>query len=256
MSNFMYFIKNKVFLLLRFIKFSIKKIFYYFGWKLEKIYIQKQSNSTPPNIKEIEILINCSGILHLGAHRGSEAPIYDWLGKKVIWVEANPRIYFDLKINTKKYINQKCFNHLITDRVGLKYEFNISNNDSASSSIFKFGKLSVGKDNLWPEKKPLKYSDKIELTSTTVDYFISNNNINIEEYNHWVVDLQGAELLALNGSVNSIKNCKSILIEVSDGEVYKNSPNYREILQFLDFYNFKPCNTMEGKHCNLLLIKN
>jgi hypothetical protein len=95
----MHFIKNKVFLLLRFIKFSIKKIFYYFGWKLEKIYIQKQSNFTPPNIKEIEILINCSGILHLGAHRGSEAPIYDWLGKKVIWVEANPRIYFDLKIS-------------------------------------------------------------------------------------------------------------------------------------------------------------
>ena len=237
-------------------KFFVKKIFFYYGWKIEKIYIQKEANKTSPDHKELEALSNCKGVFHFGAHRGSEAAVYDWFGKKVIWVEANPRIHFDLKINIKKYVNQRSYCHLITNEVGKEYEFNISNNDAASSSIFHFGELSVGKKNLWPQKKPLKFIDKIKLHSTTIDYLVNKNSVNIEEYDHWVVDLQGSELLALKGAHNSLKYCKSILIEVSDGEVYKKSPNYKDILKFLEIYDFKPAINMDSKHCNLLLRKN
>jgi FkbM family methyltransferase len=240
----------------KFIRFFIKKIFYYYGWKIEKIYIQKSPAIHPPTDIELKILQNSNGIFHLGAHRGTEAPIYDWFGKKVIWIEANPQIYFDLSINIKKYPNQKSFCYLITDQINKKYKFNISNNDSASSSIFEFGELSTGINNLWPEKKKLRFIRRIELFSTTIDNFVNENKIDIKDYDHWVIDLQGAELLALKGSLKSLQSCKSILVEVSDGEVYKNSPNYKEIFRFLEFYNFKALNEVTSKHCNLLFSKN
>lgn len=242
--------------LLKLLKLFLKKIIFYYGWKIEKIYVQKEANKTSPNKKELLTLANCSGVFHLGAHRGSEASVYEWFGKKVIWVEANPKIHFDLKINIKKYINQISYCNLITDKIGKEYKFNISNNDSASSSIFQFGELSVGKKNLWPQKKALKFIDSIILYSTTIDNFVYKNSINIKGYNHWVLDLQGSELLALKGAHNSLQYCKSIMIEVSEGEVYKNSPQYKEILKFLKTYDFKPATKIISQHCNLLFIKN
>ena len=48
--------------------------------------------------------------------------------------------------------------------------------------------------------------DTIELKSITIDTFVKNNNIDIKNYNHWVIDIQGAELLALKGAKESLKN--------------------------------------------------
>ena len=31
--------------------------------------------------------------MHLGVHRGTEAEVYNWFGKTVIWFEAVPYIY-------------------------------------------------------------------------------------------------------------------------------------------------------------------
>ena len=58
--------------------------------------------------------------------------------------------------------------------------------------------------------------DTIELKSITIDTFVKNNNIDIKNYNHWVIDIQGAELLALKGAKESLKKCNSILIGVSE----------------------------------------
>ena len=248
-------LKKYISITIKSLRFFIKKIFYRFGWKIEKIYVQKEANITSPKLIELEILAKCNGILHLGAHRGGEAPIYDWFGKKVIWVEANPKIYFDLKINIEKYINQKSYCYLITDKTGENYDFNISNNDAASSSIYEFGELSVGNKNLWPNKKPLKFLNKINLKSITIDDLIEKNDIDIKLYDHWVMDLQGAELLALKGAKKSLTHCKSIFIEVSDGEVYKEGPNYKEIIKFLDANNLKPTDKIDSRHTNLLFLR-
>ena len=131
---------------------------------------------------------------------------------------------------------------MITDKTGVNYNFNISNNDAASSSIYEFGELSVGNKNLWPNKKPLKFLDKINLRSITIDDLIEKNGIDIKLYDHWVMDLQGAELIALKGAKKSLTTCKTLYIEVSDGEVYKGSPNYKDIINYLNLYDFKPSN--------------
>ena len=62
----------------------------------------------------------------------------------------------------------------------------------------------------------------IKLKSKKLDTLLSENNIDPSRYDHWIVDLQGAELLALLGGINSLKYCKSIYVEVSKKRFYEN----------------------------------
>ena len=248
MNNF----KKKIFI---YIKYIIKRLLFLYDWKIEKIYVQKEALGPPPSESELNMLRNCNGVMHFGAHRGQEAEIYEWFRKKVIWIEANPKIFFDLNIKIKQFPNQIAYNHLITNKTGNFYNFKISNNDAASSSIFDFGELSVGSKSIWPNKKKLKFNEKLKLESIAIDDFISKYKIDLNIFDCWVLDLQGAELLALNGANHSLKFCKYLVVEVSDGEVYKNGPNYTDIINYLKKFNFENINNIEGNHQNMLFQK-
>ena len=66
-----------------FLKKKINLILLKLGWKLIKL--RKVPEPNPYGKLDLEILkaINDSkGIIHLGAHRGTEAEIYNWFGKK------------------------------------------------------------------------------------------------------------------------------------------------------------------------------
>ena len=67
----------------------------------------------------------------------------------------------------------------------------------------------------------------------TLDNLIKDKNIKISRFNHWILDIQGAELLALKGSKKSLKYCKSIQIEISKKEYYKNGVSWKNIKKFL-----------------------
>lgn len=233
------------------IKKLIKLLLSKNGWKIKKIIKSKGYTNEKPNLELINEIYNSTGIIHMGAHRGGEAPIYDWFQKKVIWIEANPKIFTDLNQNIQEYYNQKAFNYLLSNDDNELKEFNVSNNDGASSSIFKFGSLSTGNKSQWKKRK-LKMVDVIKLKSISLDTFVVENKIDIELYNHWVLDLQGAELLVLNGAENSLKKCKSIFIEVSQGEVYKDGAQWKEIKSFLNKKNFKNSWDIEGNHTSVL----
>ena len=236
------------------IKKLIKLLLSKNGWKIKKIIKSKNYSNEKPNLELINEVYNSTGIIHMGAHRGGEAPIYDWFQKKVIWIEANPKIFNDLNQNIQEYYNQKAYNYLLSNVDNELKEFNISNNDGASSSIFKFGNLSIGNESQWKERN-LKMVDVIKLKSISLDTFVEENKIDIELYNHWVLDLQGAELLVLNGAENSLKKCKSIFIEVSQGEVYKDGAQWNEIKSFLHKKNFKNSWDIEGSHTSVLFKK-
>jgi hypothetical protein len=67
-----------------FLKQIIKKILKFFGYKLIKL--QKNNLTKFLDHKDIEPLISLAkakGVLHLGAHKGQEADIYQWFGKKL-----------------------------------------------------------------------------------------------------------------------------------------------------------------------------
>ena len=95
------------------LKSLIKKILKKKNWKLEKIVQPRDYNLKAPEEVMLSKIRNSKGILHVGAHRGSEAPVYEWFGKKVIWIEANPEIFKALKENLFKY---KCHQQIYAAR--------------------------------------------------------------------------------------------------------------------------------------------
>ena len=83
------------------------------------------------------------------------------------------------------------------------------------------------------------YVDKVFLKSITIDTFFKKNNLDASKYNFWNFDIQGVELLALKGSIESIKYATAIYLEVNLEEIYKNCCLIGDIDIFLAQYNFK-----------------
>ncbi len=195
------------------------------------------------------------GVLHLGAHEGQEADQYSKFNKPVIWVEAIPHVFERLIENLKSYPDQKGYSALLTNKDGYKINFNISSNvKGVSSSIFNFGPYSEGEKSLWP-KHNLTMVDKIELTSTRLDTLINSNNISIKDYNFWIVDLQGAELLALHGAGEYISQCDMMYVEVSTDTVYENGVLWPELSEFIISKGFTPLYEPSKIHDDVLFVR-
>lgn len=174
--------------------------------------------------------INISGAFHIGAHDCEELGFYNQLGLKnedVVWLDAIPS-----KVN--EAINRgipNVYNAVVIDKDDEDIVFNVSNNVQ-SSSVLEFGTHS--QEHPW-----VVYVDTIKQKSITIDSFFERNNIDASKYNFWNFDIQGAELLALKGAVNSIKHAKAIYLEVNEKELYKGCGLITEVDEFLAKYNFK-----------------
>ena len=84
--------------------------------------------------------------------------------------------------------------------------------------------------------------------SITVDTFFKRNNLDASRYNLWNFDIQGAELMALKGAINSIKHAQILYLEVNEKELYKNCGLITEIDEFLSNFHFKRVVTNMTKH--------
>lgn len=187
------------------------------------------------NLKTIKKLLNTynikiTGTLHIGAHQCEELYLYKKLGltmDDMIWIEANE----DKVKKMKKKEIKNVYNHLITDKDDQDVVFNVSNN-IMSSSILELGTHKV-------EHPEVYYTNKLILKSIKIDTFINRNNINIQKYNFWIMDIQGTELIALKGALESIKYAKVLCLEVNEKELYINCPLINELDDFLLNLNFK-----------------
>lgn len=201
-----------------------------------------------------QYLTRANGILHLGAHLGHEAAKYQKLDKPVIWVEAIPSVCADLTQKLSVFNNQRAFCALLDREDGLQRTFRISNNHGGvSSSIFDFDDYGNGDHSLWPDLD-LKMVSELTLPTIRIDTLLSANNVNSAEFDFWVVDLQGAELLALHGAEQALANCNVMLIEVSEVEVYKGGVLWEELQQWLRTKGFTPIWLPEIPHDDILFV--
>ncbi len=225
------------------------------GYNLIKINRKLPSSfvNEPPSLEEIKCIDKSSGILHLGAHRGKEAEIYQWFNKKVLWIEANPDIFDDLKNHIKYYFKQTAFNVLLGDE-NKETKFFISNRDSSCSSIFDLSD-EVKNKKLWKNENIIM-KKKIKLAMKKLDTLIAEKEIDIKDYNHWILDLQGSEIQVLKGSIDSLKYCNSMMIEISKKNFYENgSSQWEDLNKFLNMHGFKANIEPSSDHCDVLFEK-
>lgn len=229
----------------------VKYILRSFGWKLIKI--QKPPRPHPYgklNLEVLDCMNNASGIMHLGGHRGNEAEVYNWFGKKAIWFEAIPDYFQHLKEHLYFYTTQKAYCALLGDSDNIEKTFYVSNCDAGCSSLFNFSK-EVQDKVYWAENN-YKMTKKLTLKMSKLDTILEKNKISASDYNHWIIDLQGAELLALKGAENSLKSCKSIYTEISKLNFYEGGVLWPELSEWLREKGFYPVSESTEDHSDVL----
>ena len=237
------------------IKKLLKKIFKFFGYRFIRFVPPNKPNPFgKKDLPTLEALNNSKGVFHLGAHKGTEAEVYNWFGKKVLWIEAVPYVYEQLLDNIHSYSNQKAFCALLGDEDNVEKNFYISSNNAASSSIFDFSKNTLS-GKYFPDRN-LKMKESILLEMSKLDTILEKNNILASDYDHWVVDLQGAELLALKGAEKSLKDCKSISVEVSTVDIYEGGVLWNELSKWLNERGFYSVSEPKNNHADILFKKN
>ena len=191
------------------------------------------------------LLVRSTGVLHIGAHVGQEAQSYDEVGLEVLWVEGDVEIFPRLKKNIESYPNQKALNVLLGDQDGQIVDFFRSSNDGQSSSLFEFGGESF---------ENVRTVEVEQLQLQRLDALLSMEES--RRFDHWVVDVQGAELLVLKGAGDLLKSCKWMNIEVSLRETYVGGAKFQDLCDYLSRYQLFPLwNPPAGFHGDVIFIK-
>lgn len=159
-------------------------------------------------------LRNCRSVIHIGANDGGERDVYARFKLTVLWVEALPDMYQTLTANLSRYPAQKAVNALVTDRDGETYQFHVSNNSGASSSIYDLQEHK----QLWPD---VAFTKTINLKSTTLPTLLREAGMSAVGFDALILDVQGAELLVIQGAGRVLESLRYIKAEAADFESYR-----------------------------------
>ena len=134
-------------------------------------------------------------IIHGGAHLAEEAVDYRRVftdAVPVLWIEANPRVIPQIQ-NTLS---------------GGSY----TNHDGMSSSVFEFG--------THPQFSPETiFTERVVMRTRTLDSIVAEYCGGMPP-NMLVLDIQGAELLALQGATNLLTTLDYAMLEINKDDVF------------------------------------
>jgi FkbM family methyltransferase len=184
----------------------------------------------PLKILKEKYNLNLKNILHVGAHEGQELNDYiEYGAEKIHWIEANTDLANKLSSRLDPLIH-KVTTAVVSDQDDQEVVFKIANN-TQSSSILDLGEHS----NLFPD---IYYTHEEKRLTKTLNSILNEDHF-LDEINFLNIDIQGAELLALQGISQYLDSIESIYIEINDSEVYKKCAKTNEIDSFLNNFNFE-----------------
>lgn len=170
------------------------------------------------------------GIVHIGANSGQELEAYLSKGvHSIVFIEPLKQAFEKLLRHVAKNPSfregVRCINELITDTTGRRVTFHITDNDGESSSILPMKEhLNAHPDVKVINSVPMEgwaYQDLADL------HFID------PDLNFLNIDVQGAELMVLQGMGDKLKNFDYAYIEVNEKELYTGCAMLPDIDQFM-----------------------
>ena len=176
-----------------------------------------------------------TGIIQIGAHTGEEAAQhYESVKNNMIWIEAQPDKYKELKEHVEKY-GHKAIQALIWNKSGIKKDFYITNN-SVSSSILEPGDECIKN---FGEQTNIKKIIQLN-TITYSDLINKYPELKDSIYNFLILDCQGAEYEVLESiGKENIQQFNKIEVEISNTEIYKNQKQQPDITKLLKRFGYK-----------------
>jgi FkbM family methyltransferase len=213
------------------------------GFEIRRI---QGSIANPSSCVRLEVLRNSPGVLHVGAHYGQEAQFYEDLKLNVLWVEGDPVTYSHLTLAIKARENQEALLALLGNEDSENASFYRTSNQGQSSSLYPLAK-NLG-------FKPVAQEDTAQLPMRTLDSLFPDQKL--REFPYWLLDVQGAELLVLQGAERNLRYCMVLELEVSTFPIYENQPLFEDLTKFLSKRGFFPIwNPPSRFHGNIIYLR-
>lgn len=197
-------------------------------------------------------------LVHVGAHLGQERHRYEALGyRHILWVEGSQSVHARLAESLARHVAERAqagaavVEHrsacaLLTNREGDEVPLREYSNDGMSSSIFS------ATDTLrerWPE---LHETGRLQATRTrTLDGLLAE--LGFGPVDTLVVDVQGAELLVLEGARATLGQVKAVVSEVSTQPLYEGGVLFPELCAFMRSQGFEPM-SVPRRHGDMLFV--
>lgn len=206
-------------------------------------------------------------VVHVGAHYGEEAVRYqDWGASTVVWFEAAPDIFAALQAHLAsmeqkprslfcRLAGQKRTRHiavkaLVGGEDGGSTEFHLFDNDGSSNSMFK---MKRGENERFPQVR--ETGEVLELPMRTLDAALDDAGIPPETVDVLVLDVQGAELICLQGANRTLAAVDYLESEVSVEPVYEGGVLLFELDPWLEERGFKRKTAVRKSHMNAVYKK-
>jgi FkbM family methyltransferase len=155
------------------------------------------------------------GIIHVGAHYAEEREVYRGLGAAhVLWIEADPHNMPQLSANIAPYAGSSALQACLADTEGQPTTFYRTDNQGESSSILPLGTHRERFPNI-------QVQEAITLSTRTFASLVEHEGIALDLYDFLVMDVQGAELRALQGFGDYLHRLNGIYVEVSLESLYR-----------------------------------
>jgi FkbM family methyltransferase len=169
------------------------------------------------------------GVVHVGADVGQEVAQYFEYGfEKIILIEANPECCEILLSKFGDDPRIKLFNYAICDRQGA-VDFHIHTSRSGSTEPASILPMKRFKEIV----ETLQTTKTISVPAITLDGLFEKHQLPFAAYNFVNIDIQGAELLALQGARKLLASIDVIVSEVNVVEMYENGALEDDVVNFL-----------------------
>jgi FkbM family methyltransferase len=184
-------------------------------------------------LKTIVKKFNIKTIIDVGANEGqyAEGLIAHGFNGKIYSFEPISSVYEKMKRRSQKKKEQWITINKGLGNIEAELPINVTAN-FASSSLYQVGEKSLAAE---PATR-ITHQEKISIT--TLDSWFPKE-FSFEDEVMLKLDVQGFELEALKGAVTNLKRIKIVQAELSFTEVYKNAPQYLEVITFLQNHEFE-----------------
>jgi FkbM family methyltransferase len=140
---------------------------------------------------------------------------------------------------TGLYPNETC----LSDKEGLA-EFFVSSGSPSNSELKDYTELDywnkssslLAPGSIEEHYKWLEFKKKIQVSTTTLDLYCKEKKISGIDFIH--MDVQGAELMVLNGAAAHMSTIDLIWMEVSSLDIYKDQPLKKEVNDYMKRFGF------------------
>lgn len=171
------------------------------------------------------------GIIHVGAHEGTELSTYKKMGvQRILFIEANPAVFERLQANVSDMPGIDVVACAISNQNGF-VTLHVTSSDQSSSIL----PLKLHK-KVYPQ---IEETHQIVVQSKKLDTLLDELKVMPNNFNILNIDIQGAELLAFEGSINLLMHIEAINTEVNFEELYEGCALIDQIDRFLDLHGFE-----------------